>query len=285
VVQGWYLIGRYMEDPQLKALAADQLAAIAVKLYEDKMWLRDWRGERMKYGELRPDVEYVPFVKNGPLAAIGFACILAAAELNPQDGRLRAMLARLDRKGWDEAIPDQHTFVASLVNSSNVNMVTCSLLSIAMSLEGGGRYAHYARKAMRTLRAATVGWWNAGTCACFLLGGLQDGRDTLVGEVRATLHALPDEERPRRLVRDWRARKVAPIWMRQISSWYWTNDVTWHHEWAPAETHGPWVYWTGADWLYAYWIARAAGTLQPRVGPGAEPRTHRIAAPRPPWTR
>ena len=285
VVLGWYLIGRSMEDPQLRALAADQLAGIAIKLYEDKMWLRDYLGHKTKFGELRADVEFLPFTKNGPLAAIGFAAILAAAELNPQDARLRAMLARLDKEGWDEAIPDQHTFVADLVQSSNVNMVTCSLLSITMSLEGGGRYAHYARKAMRTLRAATVGWWNAGICACYLMGGVERGRDALLGEVRATLHCLPDEEQPRRLVREWHDRKVAPIWMRQVSSWYWTNDVTWHHEWAPAPELGPSVIWTGADWLFAYWIARAAGELTPQVGPGADPRAHAIAAERPPWTR
>jgi hypothetical protein len=52
----------------------------------------------------------------------------------------------------------------------------------------------------------------------------------------------------------------------------------------PAAKPTPIVYWTGADWLFAYWLARAAGELKPRTGPGAEPGAHPIAAPRPVWT-
>ena len=45
------------------------------------------------------------------------------------------------------------------------------------------------------------------------------------------------------------------------------------------------VIWTGADWLFAYWIARTANEFKPLVGAGANPREHHIDAPRPAWTR
>lgn len=282
---GWYFIGLYMQDPELKRLAAQQMRAIALKLYQDKMWLRDYRGTQMEFGELRPDVKFVPFRKNGALAAIGLATLIAAADLNPTCVDCARALRRLDQRGWDEALPTQNTELSSLVNSSNVQMVTISLLVIARSGQRGGRPAHFAKKGMLALRRATVGWWNAGLCAMYLYGGMHGDKRTLRGEFRATLHALPDREMPRRLVRTWRARRVAPITQRQPSSWYWTNDVTHFHEWAPAEKQGPQVVWTGADWLFAYWIGRMAGEFRPLVGPGANPHAHHIAAPRPDWTR
>jgi hypothetical protein len=286
VVLGWTLIGRFVDDPALRALAADQLEALAVRLYDDGMWLRDYLGRKTKYGELRADVPLAPFLKNGPLAAVGFATVLAASDLNPRHPRLQAMVARLDKRGWDDALPSQFTFLPDAVHGSNVNMVSCALLPITLSLGKGGRYAHLARKGMRTLRAATVGWWNAGLCALYLLGGLQDDRWNLRAEFRVTLHDMPDERKPRRLVRAWYERdKVAPIWMRQVSSWHWTNDVTWFHQWAPAGEPGAWLDWTGADWLFAYWLGRAAGEFTPLVGPGAHPREDPIQAERPAWTR
>ena len=284
ITLGWYFVGRFMEDPQLKQLAAQQMRAIALTLYNDKMWLRDHLGNQTEYGELRPDVKFVPFRKNGALAAIGLATLIAAADLNPTCVDCARALRRLDQKGWDEALPTQNTELSSLVNSSNVQMVTISLLVIAMSAQRKGRPAHYAKKGMVALRRATVGWWNAGTCAMYLLGDMHGDKRTLRGEFRATLHALPDREMPRRLVRAWKANKVAPITMRQPSSWYWTNDVTHHHKWEPAEKLGDRVIWTGADWLFAYWLGRAAGEFQPLVGPGSKPRTHHIVSHRPDWT-
>lgn len=282
---GWFFIGTFMEDPELKRLAASEMRAIAMTLYDDKMWLRDHLGNQTEYGELRKDVKFMPFRKNGAFAAIGLAPLIAAADLNPTDVAVARALRRLDKAGWDEALPGQNTELPALVNSSNVQMITIALLVIARSNQRGGRPAHYAKKGLLALRRATVGWWNAGLCAMQLLGGMHGDKGPLRGEFRATLHGLPDREQPRRLVRAWKARKAAPIWMRQPSSWYWTNDVTHHHEWAPATELGPTVVWTGADWLFAYWLGRAAGEFTPIVGQGVNPSAHHIVAPRPAWTR
>lgn len=282
---GWYFIGRFMQDPALRRIAAHEMRAIALRLWGDGMWLRNHLGHQTEYGELRPDVKFVPFRKNGALAAIGLATLIAAADLNPQDIHVARALRRLDQKGWDEALPTQNTEIADLVNSSNVQMTMISLLVIAMSNQRGGRPAHYAKKGLVALRRATVGWWNAAFCAMCLLGDMPGDKRTLRGEFRATLHGLPDREMPRRLVKQWKAKKAAPIWMRQPSSWYWTNDVTHHHQWEPAERLGPRVVWTGADWLFAYWLGRAAQEFIPIVGVGKDPTAHHIVAERPAWTR
>ncbi|MDA1195918.1 MAG: hypothetical protein O2894_12130, partial [Planctomycetota bacterium] len=285
LTMGWAFIGRFMEDEALRRLAGDQIRDIALRLVQDKMWLRDHRGNKTEYGELRTDIPFVPFIRNGALAAIGLAPLVAAADLNPADDYVGRALRDLDRGGWDEAQASQNTQLPMVVNSSNVNMVTVALLVNAISSQRDGRPAHYAKRGMAELRGATVGWWNAGTCACFLLGDMPGDKRTLRGEIRATLHGMPAQEEPRALVREWRQNRAAPIWMRQVSSWHWTNDVSHFHEWKPATELPDTVYWTGADWLFAYWVARAAQELIPIVGAGASPREHHIEAVRPPWTR
>ncbi len=282
---GWTMVGTLMEDAALRALAAQQMRDIAIRIYQDKMWIRDHLGTMTEYGELRMNIKYAPFIRNGAQAAIGLAALIAAADLNPTDAAVARALRRLDQKGWDEALAHQNTQIAATVNSSNVHMIAIALAVIGRSAQRDGRPAHYAKKGMRALRRATVGWWNAGTCACFLLGQMPNDTPRLRGEIRATLHRLPAAEEPRTLVRVWRARRAAPIDQRQVSSWYWTNDVTLHHEWKPAAKLGPEVIWTGADWLFAYWLGRAAGEFTPLVGAGAKPREHHIPAERPVWTR
>ncbi|MHC5012333.1 MAG: hypothetical protein ACYTG6_15545, partial [Planctomycetota bacterium] len=283
VTLGWALIAAYVEDEALRAKAAEQMAAIARRLASGGMWLRDVDGRPTTYGELRPDVEHLPFGRNGPLAAIGLATMVVAAQLNPADGHLQTAVWRMDREGWDEALEDQYTFLPDLINSSNVHMVKLALLCLA--LYPHAKAAHYAKKGLRSLRAATVGWWNAGICACDLLAGIPEGRRSLKGEIRATLHALPAREEPRTLVQAYRGDTAAPIWQRQVSSWYWTNNVRWFHIWRPGGELPATVYWTGADWLFAYWLARAAGELRPRVGPGSQPMHHRCPVELPPWRR
>jgi hypothetical protein len=285
MVLGWYFIGRYSGDEDLRRRAAVQTARIAHRLYQHGMWIRDRHGKKTRYGELRPDVEYVPLAKNGPLAAIGLATLVAAADLNPQDPQLRQMLGHLDRRGWDDALSSQYTWLPTIIHNSNVHMVTLALLVIALSPQGNYRYAHEAKKGMRVLRKATVGWWNAGICSCYLLGGSHRDRRTLLGEVRATLHALPDGEKPRRPVREFHADRIAPIWERPIADWHWTGDPRWHVVWEPGGELPEKVWWTGADWLYAYWFSRAAGHLTPLAGPGAKPKAHRCAVDYPPWMR
>ena len=43
------------------------------------------------------------------------------------------------------------------------------------------------------------------------------------------------------------------------------------------------IWWTGADWLFAYWIARVSGELVPVVGAGREPRKHPCEIDYPAW--
>jgi hypothetical protein len=280
---GWYFIGRFMEDAALKALAAKQLGDISRRLHADGMWIRDHTGGKTKHGELRADVQFLPMIKNGTLASIGYATACAAAHLNPTDAHLQEIVADLGRRGFDDAVANQFTFVQGRVTSPNVNMVAISLMVLALTPNARTKLGIWIGKGMRAIRHATVGWWNAGICSCFLLSGaISPSTPQLLGEIRATLHAMPEREEPRILVEQYRARKVAPIWQRQPSSWYWTNDVAWFHIWKPGGTLGG-VYWTGADWLFAYWLARAAGALVPVVGPGKEPTKHPCVMDYPTW--
>jgi hypothetical protein len=281
VVLGWACIAKFVDDPDLQALAAEQTAAIARRLRDDGMWIRDYRGEKTKYGELRSDVEYLPFRDNGALAAIGLAPFMVAVRLNP--GQVDLAKARFDlhREGFLEALPEQNTELIGLVNASNVNMVNLALLSL--HLHGDANTAHRARRGMRELRNATVGWWNAGFCACYLLGGLHDDRAALVGEVRATLHAMSEIEIPPAQSQRWDTGRVATVVERGISDWAWKVNVR-TADWAPAgaQPH-PTLTYTPADWLFAYWLARAAGELTPRFGPGALPTAAAVPVARPPW--
>ena len=282
---GWYFIGRFMEDPHLRATAARQLGDIARRLYTDGMWMRDSRGGKTKHGELRQDVQFLPMIQNGTLASIGYATVVAAAHLNPQDTYLQEIVSHLSREEWDEAVANQFTFFRGRVTSPNVNMCVISLMVLSMTPNARTKLGRWIGKGMRALRKATVGWWNAGFCSCFLMAGaMPEQTRFLLGETRATLHGMPEREEPRILLQNYRGRSPAPIWQRQPSSWYWTNDVAWFHIWKPDPegTLGG-VYWTGADYLFAYWIARKADQLIPVVGPGKEPHLHPCAMSYPRW--
>ena len=281
VILGWAMIGKFCVGiPDLQKKARDQMMLIAWELHRSKMWMRDRHGNKTKYGELRHTVPHMPLMKFGAWAAIGLAAVIVAADLNPSNAKLQDLVVEYDKKGWDGALPHQLTWISSLVNASDVNMVTLGLLCIATSKRSKER--EHAKTGMKQLRKATVGWWNAGTSACFLLGGHPHRRD-LVDEIRVTLHRMPDGEYPRTLVRQFKRRAVAPIDQRQRSAWHWTNNVRWFHIWKPGGTLDPEVYYTGADFLFAYWIARVAGALQPTSGPGANPRGHRCPVNYPPW--
>lgn len=283
VVLGWALIARYVKEPEIQAQAKQQMKQIALRLDADGMWLRDERGSKTEYGELRKDVKYLPMRKNGSYAAIGLAPIIVAADLNRDTPFLQHLVERYDKHGWDDALVEQNTQLRELVNSSNVNMTALALLCIALGERP--KEAGRARAGMWQLRRATVGWWNAGICACWLLGGLERDRARLLGEIRSTLHRMPDRERPRTLVRQFKRYAVAPIDQRQPSAWHWTNNVRHFHIWKPGGELPDEVMYTGADWLFAYWLTRAAGALTPRTGPGARRETSRCEVDYPPWMR
>ena len=45
----------------------------------------------------------------------------------------------------------------------------------------------------------------------------------------------------------------------------------------------PTATYTRADWLFAYWLARAAGSLKPKSGPGASDAPPPMAVEMPAW--
>lgn len=282
VVFGWAMIGRYCRDiPDLLFKAKTQMSAIAYELHGSRMWMRDRWGKKTKYGEMGTTAPGFPLIKYGARAAIGLAAIIVAADLNPEDSKLQSLVVHYDKEGWDSALEHQLTWLQQTVNSSDVNMVALGLTPIALSTRRT-KEARFARKGVEKLRAATVGWWNAGTSAMFLISGHRNRRD-LADEIRVTLHRMPDGEHPRTLVRDFKRRAVAPIDQRQPSAWHWTNNVRHFHIWEPGGALGPEVMYTGADFLFAYWVARAAGALYPQSGPGSHPPGDHCKVSYPPW--
>lgn len=283
VTLGWFWIGRYMEGhPDLQAMAALYLGDIAKRLALDDMWLRDVFGRKTEHGELRKNLSFMPVMKNGVHAAIALATVLGAATLNPGDETLRNLARGMLGDGWPAALDDQHTFVPSAITSSNVFMTVISLLVIARVEHEDAR--QQAGRALGKLRRATVGWWNAGLCACFLVAGMD--HPDVVAEVRATLDAMPEDPTPPVGTQILNEDEIVPIRFRtRITGWAWKEDVKRRHA-APVDAPpNPNVTFTRADWLFAYWMARGAGKLRPEGGPGAVEGAVRIGLDLPPWRR
>ena len=282
VTLGWWAIARWVDDPRIQAEAKEQMRGIAARLKKHGMWLLDHRGEKTKHGEMRADVEHLPFVKNGPLASIGLATILLARDLNPDAQFLQDAVHDLcDRQDWDVALSEQLTYARFTITNTNANMVTLALTTLAWGSHGSA--AHRARMGMRALRKATVGWWNAGICAMNLLARSGWDERELLGEVRATLHAMPESGAVPARSQQWHERRVVPIQHRSIvSGWSWKESTTLYVHPDPAAGASTKRTHTRADWLFAYWLTRAAGHLRPQVGPGADPRA-RCAVRLPPW--
>jgi hypothetical protein len=277
---GWALLYAYVDDPEVRALAKRVLPAVARRLHDDDMWLRDPRGHRTEYGETRKDIEFLPFSRNGALAAIGLAPILVAAAIAPESG-LSDVEGRMKRAGWHDALSAQNTFLPDLVNASNVNMVNLSLLAITVYDDG---YAEQrARWGLDELRAATVGWWNAGFCACQLLAGVFKDRPRVVAELRRTLHDMTEDDDPPGQESLHDLGRITTVAERGVQGWTWADSVRRRRTYVPWAPGAVPVQYTRADYLFAYWLARAAGELRPRVGPGADPLASRIAPDRPPW--
>lgn len=141
-----------------------------------------------------------------------------------------------------------------------------------------------ARLGMRALRNATRGWWNAGICSCWLLGGIGAEQTAILGEIRATLHAMPEQEVPLHPVQTWVEESIVPIQFRaRVSGWAWKEDPRRRFVPIQGAREHPRKTNTRADFLFAYWLARAAGMLAPKVGPGANPTAHACAVELPPW--
>ena len=280
VVFGLVLVLHYVDDPALVARAEATLGVIARRLASDNMWLRNSKGRKTEFGEMRASVEHLPMVKNGPLAAIGYAAFSVMGN-RPGDPWFRKRKDSMDRDGWRNALTEQHTWLGSQITMTNVNMVTLGLTPIVL---GGDRLARdNARRGLRALYAASRGWWNAGTCACHLLVDSKVDSRALVDEIRATLHIMSEQEIPFAGTRMVRTGRVVNIRERGIVDWAWKIHVDAARIPPPGATLDPVKTYTRADWLFAYWLSRAAGELTPESGPGAQSPPPPLVVDRPPW--
>jgi hypothetical protein len=280
VVFGLALTIRFVDDPDVVRRAHDTLAHIGGRLAEDGMWLRRSGGRKAEYGELRHDVHLLPMVENGPFAAIGYApfAVMASRATHPW---WRQQKDKLDRAGWRRALTEQLTWLDAQISMSNVNMVHLALTPIA--LFGDALAGDNARKGLRSLHAATRGWWNAGTCACQLLADSGAGERVLLDEIRAVLHMMTESEIPPRDVGFERTGRIVTIRERGVVDWAWKIHVDAARLPAPGSPPHPTKSVTRADWLFAYWLSRAAGHLRPADGPGAAAIPPPCPMDLPPW--
>lgn len=258
VTLGWECLARFVDDPEVREYARRNLGAIARRLHRGGMNLRDADGKVTTHGEL--DAKYGP-LENGMHAAIGCAAILGGMAWDPGDD-LPAAWKRLDKRGWIDALDSQWTWAdLPITSASNMNMVHLSLLVIA--LEADGKPKRHAMAAFRDFRRKTRGWQNGAYMACALLAGQQVDRDDTVEELRDTLLSMRPEEVPFEGARKVTGHARKPIEVRPVNEWMWKVDP--YREELDRETAipSPTKTYTRADWLFAYWLARAAGELDP----------------------
>jgi hypothetical protein len=261
IVLGWSLLARYVDDPEVRAYAAKNLVAIARRLFHRGMNLRDVDGDITTYGRLDHRVGPGRLLENGSHAAIGLACVTAAA-VHGRDPRLVEAVRHLHDKGWDDAVDAQWTFLGEPVTSaSNLNMAHLALLCLA--LDAQGRPQRNAMAALRELRRKTCGWQNGGYLACALLAGQRIDRERTVAELRATLLSMPASEVEWAGTQKLEQPSPVPIALRPTSVWAWKQspfEMEVGREGARPSAERTF---TRADFLFAYWLARAAGELSP----------------------
>lgn len=281
VVMGWGIVHRLVDDPAIRDLARERLAQLAIRIKQDGLELRDYRGKETDHGDLRKGVDPLGVVSNGQSAAIAYATYIAADAAGGGALCLRC-LRDLQREGWRDAIVQQHTSVRQHLSASNVNMTCLALATIAF-LASDGTSRRNARSALRQLRQATRGWWNGGHCACHLLAALRYDRAATVDELRVSLHTLPEQEIPPRDYVERQLRRAATTVERHPSHWSWKSLATKAKVATPGSPPHPTITHTRADWLFAYWLARAAGHLKPASGPGAVKGPVVMGIPTPAW--
>ncbi len=279
---GWACILRFVDDAEVQALAKEQIRWIARRLWDDGMWLRDYAGRKTKFGDLRRDVKIIG-VGNGQNAAIGLAPFAVATAVH-DDQHVLAEYLELCRSRYREALDDQHTWLRPAMTASNVNMRHVALLSTRLWAKDP-KAQHHARKGLEALHKATRGWWNAGYCACQLLGGVAGGRRPgIIAELRAVLHIMSEREIPKLQIREYTVRRIATIREREgHQSWAWKARLNLVREPLPNSPDHPTLTLTRADWLFAYWLARASGEIKPQTGPGAGPQPQVCPVDLPPW--
>ncbi len=259
VVLGWDCLARFCDDPEVQAYAARNLGAIARRLYAGKMHLRDVDGKTTTYGALSAKAALV--FENGMHASIGLATMRAALAWDRGDDLLRAW-KHLDKDGWVDALDAQYTWLpAKVTHSSNMNMVQMALAVIA--LEDIGKSGKYSRASLRDFRHKTRGRHNGGYLALYLLSGNAIDRGDVVDELRATLLEMPPDEVP------WVGSQIVdrsgyvPMARRPVNVWAWKLEPDREELLTASAVRDPSRTFTRADWLFAYWLARAAGELNP----------------------
>lgn len=259
VVFGWTMLARLVDDPEVRATASRNLGAIARRLAKGGMKLRDVDWDVTKHGLLEP--KSAIFFENGVYSAIGFAAILAGRRYAPGEDLDRAW-RKLEKDGWVDALDAQHTWVdTKALDASNVQMTHLGLAVVA--LEGTGRARSNAMRALRELRRHTKRWQNGALLALFLLAGGDYDRADATDDLRTTLLAMRPEEVEWKGTTRFTQRHVVPIERRPVATWMWKEDpndeeMGWENAVPRADRTV-----TRADWLFAYWLGRAAGALRP----------------------
>ncbi len=284
---GWACILKFVDDPEIRSLAVQAITEIAHTLRDDDMWLRDHRGKRTEHGELRHDVQVLKMVKNGSYAAMGLAPFVMAQAHNSSATNYRRM-RRLIKSGYRDALAEQLTWFGPFLSASNVNMASLALLSVA--LHADAKTARAAQRGLARLRERTRGWWHGAICATSLLGRAPVRAGATVDELRVCLHVLGEEEVPPAGATRTESSGITRINHRVPSTWVWKSSPRTLYRASAGNARHPTLTHTRADWLFAYWLARAAGYLTPSSGVRASlrplPRPTQIPAdissPRPP---
>ena len=270
IVLGWECLARFVDDPEVHAFAARNLLAIATRLYGGGMQLRDVDGKVTTHGALHPTAA-LGLVEVGEHASIGLATMLAGARWGGGDDMWRAW-RKLDKEGWVDALDDQNLWVNTFKSqASDWNMVHLALLVIA--LEGEGKPKRHVMAALREMRRKTAGWENGSYLACSLLAGQQVDRADSVEELREALLSMPPEDGPFRGTETVKRSGVVPLARRPVNEWAWKQRATVEEVGREGAALDPAVTFTRADFLFAYWLARAAGELDP--GPDVAPAGRR----------
>jgi hypothetical protein len=113
------------------------------------------------------------------------------------------------------------------------------------------------------MRRKTRGWHNGGYLACALLAGQQVDRHRTVAELRETLLSMTSDEvewvGTAKVERD----APVPLPLRPVNVWQWKQSAFEMEVGREGGRRHPTRTFTRADFLFAYWLARAAGELDP----------------------
>ena len=256
-----------MEDEELRNLARRCLGQLCDHWRRNGMKLKDHRGKTTEHGNHEKSVFGLGLFDKGMTAANGF-CAFVVADALQATPRSRKQLRRLEKKGWREALAAMWTGLRVHMSASNSNMGMCALTAIRL-WSTDKKTRKYSKEGCIAIRRSSVGWWNAGLCACALLGDINFDESRIVPEIQVTLHMMYERERPyRKRRKQWTSRyRPATIRERGVTDWSWKSKVDQMR--IPDVSSGlDDKTYTRADWLFAYWATRAAGYLRPKTGRG-----------------